>query len=42
MLAHMRYDCGVDKQFKCSDCYRKFAWKHNLQKHVLYVHKKIM
>lgn len=38
---HLKYECGVEKMFRCSDCGRAFNQKGNLKTHVITVHKKI-
>lgn len=38
---HLKYECGVEKKFKCSECGRAFTQKGNLKTHLITVHKKI-
>ncbi|KAK7573699.1 hypothetical protein V9T40_010890 [Parthenolecanium corni] len=38
---HLKYECGVERKFKCNDCGRLFTQKGNLKTHVITVHKKI-
>ncbi|XKL69558.1 hypothetical protein PGB90_007327 [Kerria lacca] len=39
---HLKYECGVRKQFVCDECGRSFAHKCNLKNHSIIVHKKII
>ncbi|KAL4149045.1 hypothetical protein QTP88_003108 [Uroleucon formosanum] len=36
---HIKYECGVPRQFKCPYCSRSFAHNSALKKHVVVVHK---
>lgn len=36
---HIKYECGVPRQFKCTYCPRSFAHNSALKKHVLVIHK---
>lgn len=39
---HLKYECGVSKQFKCEECDKKFSHKYNLKNHAIIVHKKLI
>lgn len=34
LLRHMRYECGVERRFKCQVCNRLFRHKHHLRYHL--------
>ncbi|VVC28705.1 Zinc finger C2H2-type,Zinc finger, RING/FYVE/PHD-type [Cinara cedri] len=36
---HLMFECGVDPQFQCQICQRKFPHNSNLKKHLLCVHQ---
>lgn len=36
---HMKYECGVDPQFKCMFCSKPFTIKGNMKRHLILVHK---
>lgn len=36
---HIKYECGVPRQFKCTYCPRSFAHNSALKKHIIVVHK---
>jgi len=36
---HIKYECGIDPQFKCIYCPRRFTVKTNMKRHVLLIHK---
>lgn len=36
---HLRYECGVEQQFSCEVCFRKFVHRFHLKKHYVTVHK---
>jgi DNA-directed RNA polymerase subunit RPC12/RpoP len=38
---HLKFECGVDRQFRCEECGRRFSMKHHLKNHLLLVHKKL-
>lgn len=38
---HLKYECGVERKFKCQECGRAFTQKGNLKTHVITIHKKI-
>lgn len=42
LKTHLKYECGVDKTFRCIDCGKKFAHKAQWKKHALNIHKKIV
>jgi Zinc finger, C2H2 type. len=31
---HIRYECGVERRFKCPVCHRPFRHKHHLRYHM--------
>lgn len=39
---HLMFECGVDPQFQCQICQRKFPHNSNLKKHLLCVHQKFI
>lgn len=39
---HLKYECGVDPQFKCEECGKSFSMKHHLKSHALNIHKRII
>lgn len=39
---HIRYECGVDKQFRCSECNREFSQKSSLKSHLGLIHGKLL
>ncbi len=42
LYVHLKYECGVDKQFKCDDCGKFFARKAHLQSHTANIHKRLL
>eukprot|EP00102_Acyrthosiphon_pisum_P025615 XP_016662825.1 PREDICTED: longitudinals lacking protein, isoforms N/O/W/X/Y-like [Acyrthosiphon pisum] len=36
---HLTYECGIDPQFKCIYCPKRFTVKTNMKRHVLLIHK---
>lgn len=38
---HFMYECGVEPQFPCHLCQKRFSQKCSLKKHVNFVHKAI-
>lgn len=38
LLAHLKYECGVQPMFKCNTCGRFFTQKQNLKRHNITVH----
>lgn len=39
---HLKYECGHEKQFKCTECPRAFHHRKSLKNHLGIVHKKIV
>lgn len=39
---HLKFECGVEPQFKCLACSKSFSLKANLKMHMLVVHKIIL
>ena len=39
---HLKYECGVDPQFRCEECGKLFCHKNNMKTHMGLVHKKIL
>lgn len=39
LRAHLRFECGVPKQFSCEICGKSFALKHNFRTHMGLVHR---
>lgn len=35
---HLMFECGVEPQFQCPICQKRFSHKSNLKKHVVLVH----
>lgn len=38
---HLKFECGVEKQFKCLKCGNRFTLKHHLITHMLSIHKMV-
>ncbi|KAK7573700.1 hypothetical protein V9T40_010891 [Parthenolecanium corni] len=36
---HLRFECGVEKQFRCVNCGKSFTQKAHLLSHLLNIHK---
>lgn len=36
---HLTYECGIDPQFRCIYCQKRFTVKTNMKRHVLLIHK---
>lgn len=41
LVRHLKYECGVIKQFQCEKCLNRFCYKFQLQKHIKRKHHKI-
>lgn len=41
LTSHMKYECGLEKQFKCYQCGKSFSRRFQLRKHSLNVHQTI-
>lgn len=41
LKAHLRYECGVEPQFTCDICFRKFVHNGHLRTHRGIVHRVI-
>lgn len=41
LYKHMKFDCGVEKQFECQVCHKAFSRKTSMRNHVFLVHKQI-
>lgn len=39
---HLVYACGVNPQFQCIICQKKFTYKSSLKGHLLMVHRQIL
>lgn len=39
---HLRYECGVEKQFKCPFCARLFTHRGHLKNHCIRLHNKFL
>lgn len=39
LYKHMKFDCGVEKQFKCYVCHKQFSRKTSMRNHLFLVHK---
>lgn len=39
LLRHLRFECGIEPQFTCMVCERKFQYKGYLRKHMLKTHQ---
>lgn len=35
---HLKYECGVEPQFKCSSCSKYFKQRGNFRSHMISVH----
>lgn len=42
LVRHLKYQCGVPKQFACSLCSNKFSLKQHYRTHMLLLHKLIL
>lgn len=34
LIRHLRYECGVKRQFQCSMCFQQFKLQGHLKKHL--------
>lgn len=41
LKSHLKYECGVERKFKCQFCGKMFTQKGSLKTHIIGVHKKI-
>lgn len=39
---HLKYECGVDRQFQCIECHKCFVRNSHLKVHMINVHKKLL
>lgn len=39
VLQHLKYECGVNKQFECHICNKQFSRRFSLKTHITLVHK---
>ncbi|XP_066250358.1 zinc finger protein 32-like [Euwallacea similis] len=39
LVRHIKYECGVEPQFECQVCFRRFRHKSNLKAHYIFLHK---
>lgn len=39
LLRHLKFECGVPKQFTCSYCGKYFVHKSNLKNHIIVIHE---
>jgi len=39
LLAHKKFECGVQPKFSCDICFKKFAQKGSLRSHMVVIHK---
>lgn len=39
---HLLFECGVEPQFQCSICRKRFSRKSNLKTHVVLIHKSLL
>lgn len=42
LYKHMKYECGVDSQFRCTDCSKSFSQKVSLKTHMGLIHNKFL
>ncbi|KAG8308274.1 hypothetical protein J6590_002363 [Homalodisca vitripennis] len=40
LVRHQRYECGREPMFQCPFCPRRLTHKHNLNRHIKFVHTK--
>lgn len=36
---HLIFECGVEPQFQCSFCHKRFRHKSSMKSHLLLIHK---
>jgi len=36
---HQKYECGVQPKFSCNICFKQFAYRGTLRKHLVLIHK---
>lgn len=41
LTAHLKLECGKEKQFKCSYCHKTFAHKSHVKKHTIVIHRMV-
>lgn len=39
LYKHLKFDCGVEKQFECQVCHKAFSRKTSMRNHLFLVHK---
>lgn len=39
---HLTFECGVEPQFQCYICSKRFTQKSNMKSHILLIHKLII
>lgn len=39
---HLKFECGVEPQFECYVCYKRFPYKLSMRKHLVAVHGKLI
>lgn len=42
LKAHLNYECGVPRKFKCSTCEKTFAQRRALKSHMIMKHKLLL
>lgn len=42
VYSHIKYECGIEKQFQCYICKKQFSRKNYLKSHLGIVHQTIM
>lgn len=38
---HLKFECGVEPQFKCPYCEKRSRHKSDLKKHIISIHKRL-